>query len=86
MTERLGPSAEQRRDGAGVLRSLRYRILIVWGDGDALANPENHRAMLAHGPCGRCFIGHHSASGHMTPIENPDAATVALRDWMGSIV
>lgn len=89
MTERLGAdvfirqSGIERKDGADVLRSLTCPLLIVCRENDALTPLEDHRAMLRHAPHATLVII--PGSGHMTPIENPDAATAALRRWLGCI-
>jgi len=86
MTERLGPAVfvrqnnVERRDGRDVLRRLSCPLLIVCGENDALTPPEIHREMvdLVSGATlviiPRC--------GHMTPIEDPRAVSMALRRWL----
>lgn len=88
MTERLGPDVFvrqndiERKDGTAVLASLRCPLLILCGENDALTPLADHRAMAA--------LSRHAVlvtvpeSGHMTPIENPDAVNRALRHWLAA--
>lgn len=86
MTERLGPevflrqNALERKDGTAVLGALACPTLILCGEADALTPPADHRAMAALVRNARLVTV--PRSGHMTPIENPDAVTAALRDWL----
>ena len=89
MAERLGPEVFirqnniERKDGAEVLRRLTCPVLIVCGESDALTPLAAHQAMLAHAPHAKLVVI--PQSGHMTPIENPDAVTAALLAWLECI-
>lgn len=86
MTERLGPDVFvrqnniERRDGAAVLASLHCPLLILCGENDALTPLADHRAMAALAP--QAELVAIPGSGHMTPIENPEAVNRALRRWL----
>ncbi|SFM30587.1 alpha/beta fold hydrolase [Methylobacterium pseudosasicola] len=86
MTERLGPEVfvrqnnVERRDGREVLRRLSCPLLIVCGENDFLTPPEIHREMADLVPGARLVII--PRCGHMTPIEDPHAVSMALRRWL----
>jgi pimeloyl-ACP methyl ester carboxylesterase len=86
MTERLGPEVFlrqnniQRKDGTGTLRSLTCPLLVLCGASDAVTPPDIHREMAALAPNARLVIV--PGSGHMTPIEQPQAVSDALRAWL----
>ena len=90
MTERLGVETFvrqnniQRKDGVDALRSLVCPVLILCGENDKLTPVEDHREMISFVPHGKLVIVEHS--GHMTPIENPQAVTGALLDWLNIAV
>lgn len=86
MTERLGPevfvrqSRIPRKDGSDVLAALACPVLILCGEQDAITPLADHVAMAALVPQARLVAV--PGSGHMTPIEQPEAVTRALRDWL----
>ena len=86
MTERLGPDVFVRQnniarvDGSDVLRALGCPVLILCGANDALTPPDIHREMAEQVPGARLVIV--PDSGHMTPIEAPEAVALALREWL----
>ncbi|MCJ2033389.1 alpha/beta fold hydrolase [Methylobacterium sp. J-068] len=86
MTERLGPEVFirqnniARRDGTGTLRALRVPLLVLCGESDALTPPAIHREMAALVPGARLVIV--PGAGHMSPIEQPEAVSRALRAWL----
>jgi pimeloyl-ACP methyl ester carboxylesterase len=87
MTERLGPETFvrqnniERKDGADVLRSLACPILILCGENDALTPLADHQEMAALAPRANLVIV--PESGHLTPLEAPQAVAQALRTWLG---
>ena len=87
MTERLGPETFvrqnniERKDGADVLRSLACPILILCGENDALTPLADHQEMAALAPHANLVIV--PESGHLTPLEAPQAVAQALRTWLG---
>ena len=88
MTQRLGPEVfvrqnnVERKDGTEVLRALRCPLLVLCGENDALTPLVDHRAMAALVPGSSLVVV--PDSGHMTPLEQPEAVTRALRDWLGA--
>jgi pimeloyl-ACP methyl ester carboxylesterase len=86
MTERLGAetfvrqSNIERKDGTEVLRSLRCPVLILCGENDRVPPLADHYEMARLAPQAKVVIV--ARSGHMTPIENPEAVTYALREWL----
>lgn len=86
MTERLGldvfvrQSRIPRKDGSGVLAALKCPVLILCGEEDAITPLAGHVAMAALVPQARLVPV--AGSGHMTPIEQPEVITRALRDWL----
>ena len=83
MTERLGPevfvrqSLIDRPDSQAVLSDIRCPTLVLCGDQDALTLPALHRDMAIAIPTSQLVIV--PGSGHVTPIEQPDAVNTALR-------
>lgn len=86
MTQRLGPDVFvrqnniERRDGVDVLRGLTRPVLVLCGEADALTPPDLHRQMAALVPDSELVVV--PGSGHMTPIEAPDAVSAAMRRWL----
>ena len=86
MTERLGADvfARQTRlprpDNRAALSELACPVLVACGEQDVLTLPESHREMAAL-ILGADFVMIPDA-GHMTPLEQPQAVTQALRDWL----
>ena len=87
MTERLGPETFvrqnniERKDGTDVLCSLACPILILCGENDALTPLADHQEMAALAPRAKLVIV--PESGHLTPLEAPQAVAQALRTWLG---
>lgn len=86
MTERLGAetfvrqNSVERKDGAEVLRSLTCPILILCGENDRVTPLAGHYEMARLAPQAKMVVI--ACSGHMTPLENPEAVTQALREWL----
>ena len=86
MNERLGrdvfirQNALDRPDGETVLRSLTCPVLIMCGEQDALTPLADHEEMAAMLHNAQLVII--QDSGHMTPMEQPQAVTQALRQWL----
>jgi pimeloyl-ACP methyl ester carboxylesterase len=86
MTERLGAetfvrqNSVERKDGAEVLRSLTCPILILCGENDRVTSLGGHYEMARLAPQAKVVVI--ACSGHMTPLENPEAVTQALREWL----
>lgn len=75
-------NAMRREDGTAVLRSLTCPVLILCGRHDVLTPPELHAEMAALVPQARLVLV--EDSGHMTPMEQPEAVTRALRAWLSA--
>jgi pimeloyl-ACP methyl ester carboxylesterase len=86
MTERLGPetfirqNSIERRDGTDVIRSLTCPILILCGENDHVTPLAGHFEMARLAPHAKLAVI--ARSGHMSPLENPEAVTQALREWL----
>ncbi|WP_295046143.1 alpha/beta fold hydrolase [uncultured Paracoccus sp.] len=86
MTERLGPevfvrqSLIDRPDSRATLRGLGCPVLVLCGAHDALTPPALHRDMAIDIPRSQLVIV--PDAGHLTPIEQPEAVTAALRQLL----
>ncbi len=69
-----------RPDAAPHLGAIRCPVLVGVGRDDRWSPPVQHETIVAaiHGARYVVFEG----SGHMAPMEVPEAVTQALRDWM----
>ena len=70
-----------RPDAAPVLPGIRCPTLLGVGRQDAWSPPAQHEAMAAAIPHARLTV--FERSGHMAPLEAPDAVSDALEDWLG---
>ncbi|WP_198338511.1 alpha/beta fold hydrolase [Labrenzia sp. VG12] len=83
MTERLGPevfvrqSRIERPDSRASLARITCPTLVLCGRHDVLTPPDLHKDMASHIPGADLSIL--EESGHLTPIEEPDAVTANLR-------
>jgi pimeloyl-ACP methyl ester carboxylesterase len=88
MVERMTPQIHRqqiqalldRPDASGLLSTLRCPVLIGVGENDRWSPPEQHRLMAEAVRHARFTL--FERSGHMAPMEAPQAVTAALRDWM----
>jgi len=86
MTARLGADVFvrqtrlERPDNREALTSLGCPVTIVCGSEDALTTPESHRDMAA--AIRQAKLVMIPNAGHMTPLEQPEAVTDALRAWL----
>lgn len=86
MTARVGAQAFARQsllarpDGSDVLRAWRGPLLVLWGAQDAITPPALHHEMLALAPQGQAVEV--PDCGHLSPLEQPQAVTHALRHWL----
>ncbi|WP_236627665.1 alpha/beta fold hydrolase, partial [Caulobacter sp. B11] len=69
-----------RADGEAPLRALRRPILILAGDADQITPLAGQQAMARAIP--RSHLRIIARAGHMTPMEAPEAVTLALRHWL----
>jgi pimeloyl-ACP methyl ester carboxylesterase len=75
-------NAMRREDGATVLRGLTCPVLVLCGRHDVLTPPALHREMAALMPQADLVVV--EDSGHMSPMEQPAAVTLAMRQWLSA--
>lgn len=88
MVERMSPAIHRRQIGAlldrpdatPLLQKIRCPVLVGVGELDAWSPPAQHEAMVRAIPEATYVV--FERSGHMAPMEAPDAVTAALRDWL----
>jgi pimeloyl-ACP methyl ester carboxylesterase len=73
----------KRRDQSDLLPELKIPVLIVVGAEDAITPPSVALAMQSHMP--HALVVQIVASGHMTPMEQPDAVNGAMRAFLGTV-
>lgn len=70
-----------RKDGRDDLKKVDCPVLVLCGDRDALTPPEVHEEMVdAIGDNANLVVVEHA--GHLAPLEQPDAVTTAMRNWL----
>ena len=69
-----------RPDARGVLAALRCRTLLMCGRDDAWSPLDRHEQMHALLPASKLVVIEHS--GHMTTMEQPQAVSEALLEWL----
>jgi len=88
MAEALGPQVfirqsralQRRRDQQGTLRKCRVPTLVLCGEHDQLCPIKRHTFMAELIP--HAVLRIVEDAGHMPTLEQPEATTHALRDWM----
>lgn len=70
----------ERPDSRGELARIAVPTLVLCGRQDALTPPAMHEEMAAGIPGARLVVV--EDSGHMTPLERPQAVTAVLRYWL----
>jgi pimeloyl-ACP methyl ester carboxylesterase len=88
MLERSSPRAFEaqinallsRPDARGVLEEVRCPTVFVCGRQDAWSPLQRHQEMHALLPGSQLVVI--EDSGHMTPMEQPEAVSRALRQWL----
>jgi pimeloyl-ACP methyl ester carboxylesterase len=70
----------ERRDGEAALRALRCPILIICGEHDQITPLADMRELANILPGAEFVVI--PGSGHLTPMEAPDAVNGALRRWL----
>lgn len=86
MTQRLGrevflrQNGLPREDGAVALRALRCPIVIICGEHDAITPLAGQHEMARAIGCTHMVVIPNT--GHMTPMEAPEAVNAALRRWL----
>ena len=71
-----------RPDAEAVLPTIRCPVLVGVGRQDAWSPLAQHEAIVAAVPQAKLVVFENS--GHMAPIEAPEAVTAALRGWLTS--
>ena len=85
MTERLGrevflrQNSVERQDGEAILRAFSGPKLVICGEHDVLTPPSSMAEIAEIAGVPLTLI---KGSGHMTPMERPEAVTAALRSWL----
>ena len=88
MVERMSPAIHRnqitallgRPDARPLLGMIACPVLVGVGEHDRWSPPEQHEAITAAIPHARYVV--FPDSGHMAPMEHPDAVTAALGEWM----
>ncbi len=88
MVERMSPAIHRNQIGALLgrpdarpgLAAIRCPVLIGVGEHDAWSPPGQHEAIAAAIPHARYAV--FPDSGHMAPMEAPDAVSAAMEEWM----
>ena len=88
MAERVGRKAFQRQqrairarpDSRAGLAAIACPTLLLCGRQDPLAPPALHEEMAAAIPGAELVVV--EDCGHLSPLEQPEAVTAALRDWL----
>jgi pimeloyl-ACP methyl ester carboxylesterase len=69
-----------RPEVESLLRSLTCPVLVATGSEDQWSPPDQHAAMAALIPDARLVVV--EGSGHMLPLEAPDALNIAIAGWL----
>ncbi|MBB2758478.1 UNVERIFIED_ORG: pimeloyl-ACP methyl ester carboxylesterase [Xanthomonas campestris] len=86
MTQRLGvevflrQNRLEREDGRALLRAYAGPLLVLCGQDDAITPPALHEEMAALAVQAR--LVQVPACGHLSPLEQPQAVSDALRQWL----
>ncbi|MBO27678.1 MAG: alpha/beta hydrolase [Rhodobacteraceae bacterium] len=89
MARALGPNVfirqsralQRRKDQQATLRKIKVPALVLCGAEDALCPVKRHEFMAELIPYAKLRVI--EGAGHLPTLEQPDAVTDALRDWMG---
>ena len=71
---------QRRADSSKTLAHIHCPTRIICGAEDRLCTPQLHRKMAQKIPGSDCFVL--PDCGHLSPLEQPEAVTGLLRDWM----
>ena len=91
MARRAGPDVFLRQneavitraDRSGLLKSLAVPTLLLWGRHDEFLAPDRAHAIAAGAPHARVIVI--DDCGHLPTLEQPTAATRAIREWVTSL-
>lgn len=75
-------AAQRRKDQTAALMKMEQPVLILCGADDPITPPRRHEVLaeLVNGST-LCVV---NEAGHMPTLEQPQAVTDALREWLGS--
>lgn len=90
MAEKLGPgifedqsrALQTRPDQTDTLANVSVPTLVLCGEEDALCPVERHQLM--HGLISNSTLTVVANAGHLPTLEQPEATTQAIRDWLSS--
>ena len=77
---RQSRALQRRKDQQGTLRRIRQPVLILCGEHDSLTPVKRHEVMAELIPFARFVVI--EGAGHLPPLEQPEAVTQALHDWL----
>ena len=77
---RQARALQRRRDQQGTLRRCKVPTLVLCGEDDRLTPPKRHSFMAELIPYAELRLI--EGAGHLPTLEQPEATTAALRDWM----
>ncbi|MCM5549686.1 alpha/beta hydrolase, partial [Xanthomonas hortorum pv. pelargonii] len=86
MTQRLGvevfvrQNRLEREDGRALLRAYTGPVLVLCGQDDTITPPTLHEEMAALAV--QAQLVQIPACGHLSPLEQPQAVSDALREWL----
>ena len=91
MTRRAGPEMFLRQseavvtrvDRSGVFRALEVPTLLLWGRHDQFVPPERAEQYAADTARARVVVV--DRCGHLPTLEQPEAATAAIREWLMAV-
>jgi pimeloyl-ACP methyl ester carboxylesterase len=72
---------KSRSDSRPLLSSIRCPTVVLVGDGDIATPPELNQEIAAGIPGAKLMVV--PDSGHLTTLEQPEAANAALAEWLG---
>jgi pimeloyl-ACP methyl ester carboxylesterase len=72
-----------RRDRSDVLKTLTVPTLLLWGRHDDFAPAERAHALAADIPYAEVVVL--EDCGHLPTLEQPDASTMAAREWLEAV-
>jgi pimeloyl-ACP methyl ester carboxylesterase len=78
--ERQARALQRRRDQQSTLRKCKVPALVLCGEHDGLTPVKRHTFMAELIPYAKLQII--EGAGHLPTLEQPDATTEALRQWM----
>ena len=78
---RQSRALQRRKDQQATLRKIKVPTLVLCGAEDALCPVKRHEFMAELIPYATLRVI--DGAGHLPTLEQPDAVTDALREWMG---